>query len=395
MEPPMNLAYSKMIETRIKSFKEKDKLSKRNKELILKFVQNAIIEGVGDRRAVKYFGQLKNLAKWLGKDFDKVTREDIERVVGYLATSGFKEWTKWSYRVMIRMFWKWLEGNNEEYPDKVKWLKARHKSTKITPPEDLITRDDLKKAVQYCTSDRDRCIITLLYESGVRIGELLALKVKDIDFKSNPVKILVNAEKTKTRRSVPLIESVPYMTRWVQSHPDSKPESHLFVNNGKYTGREMSRQGIYKLIECLNIKLNNGKKLYPHLFRHSRATELANHLTEAQMNKFFGWTPGSRMAAVYVHLSGRDIDNAILTVYGQEKKEEKLPDKLSSKICSRCKQNNLETDTYCLNCGLPLDLQAQMEFEKQKKYVTQAMHVDRIKREIIEEVKSLLREEYV
>ena len=39
---------------------------------------------------------------------------------------------------------------------------------------------------------------------------------------------------------------------------------------------------------------------------------MANYLTEAQMNVYFGWTQGSDMPGVYVHLSGRDIDDAIL-----------------------------------------------------------------------------------
>lgn len=61
----------------------------------------------------------------------------------------------------------------------------------------------------------------------------------------------------------------------------------------------------------------------PHNFRHSRATYLANFLTEAQMKEYFGWQQDSKMAGVHVHLSGRDVDNALLRVYGIENKNEK------------------------------------------------------------------------
>ena len=60
------------------------------------------------------------------------------------------------------------------------------------------------------------------------------------------------------------------------------------------------------------------KRVYPHLFRHSRATIMASHLTEFQMNQYFGWIQGSKMASTYVHLSGRDLDNALLEFNGME-----------------------------------------------------------------------------
>ena len=64
------------------------------------------------------------------------------------------------------------------------------------------------------------------------------------------------------------------------------------------------------------------KRIHPHLFRHSRCTYMANYLTEAQMNLYFGWIQGSDMPSVYVHLSGRDVDDAVLKANGITAKEE-------------------------------------------------------------------------
>jgi site-specific recombinase XerD len=58
------------------------------------------------------------------------------------------------------------------------------------------------------------------------------------------------------------------------------------------------------------------KQVYPHLFRHSRATHLADKLTEAQMKILFGWAGNSDVPSVYVHLSGRDVEEALLRIYG-------------------------------------------------------------------------------
>lgn len=97
------------------------------------------------------------------------------------------------------------------------------------------------------------------------------------------------------------------------------------------------------------------KKVNPHNFRHSRATYLANHLTDAQMKEHFGWVQGSDMASIYVHLSGRDVDNALLKVYGIQNGEEKQDSVLKPKECSRCQQVNQATNSFCSRCGMPLD----------------------------------------
>ena len=60
----------------------------------------------------------------------------------------------------------------------------------------------------------------------------------------------------------------------------------------------------------------------PHHYRHSRASYLANHMTEAQLCKYFGWVQGSDIPAKYVHLSGRDIDDAVDAMHGLVDPEE-------------------------------------------------------------------------
>ncbi|MFN3621454.1 MAG: zinc ribbon domain-containing protein [Nitrososphaerales archaeon] len=97
--------------------------------------------------------------------------------------------------------------------------------------------------------------------------------------------------------------------------------------------------------------------------RHSRATFLASKLTEAQMNQVFGWRQGSDMPSIYVHLSGRDVDDAILGVYGLKKAEVVEP-KLKPKMCPRCKMSNTVDARFCSRCGLALDVKAAAELEE-------------------------------
>lgn len=89
---------------------------------------------------------------------------------------------------------------------------------------------------------------------------------------------------------------------------------------------------------------------------HSRPTFLANHLTEAQMCKFFGWVLGSKMPAFYVHLSGRDIDTALMKHYGLEPKSKSgAASLLQPRTCSRCEDRNPAANRFCQRCGMILD----------------------------------------
>ena len=67
------------------------------------------------------------------------------------------------------------------------------------------------------------------------------------------------------------------------------------------------------------------KMVYPHLFRHSRATNYANFLTEQQAKRYFGWSGGSTMVARYTHLASKDIDNAIFKANGMTVNENGSP----------------------------------------------------------------------
>jgi phage FluMu protein Com len=61
------------------------------------------------------------------------------------------------------------------------------------------------------------------------------------------------------------------------------------------------------------------------------------------------------MASIYVHLSGRDVDKALLKVYGIQMEEKKEESQLNPKKCPRCQEINQFTNVFCNKCGFILD----------------------------------------
>jgi len=118
-----------------------------------------------------------------------------------------------------------------------------------------------------------------------------------------------------------------------------------------------------KLAEKAGVK----KKINPHAFRHARATHLASKLTEAQMKELFGWVQSSDMASIYVHLSGRDVDNALLRLHGLAKNRDDKDGVMNLKICPRCGERNDPVSNFCKRCASPLDSKVAVELEEMMK----------------------------
>ncbi len=205
--------------------------------------------------------------------------------------------------------------------------------------------------INVCANPRDRAFFPMLYESACRIREILLIKINHFKFDKYGALLLVNG-KTGFRR-VRIISSVPYLTELINKHP-FKDDQAAFL----WVDRKLQRLSYGALIGILERKAKKAgvkKKVNPHNFRHSRATYLANFLTEAQMKEFFGLVQGSDMASIYVHLSGRDVDNALLKAYGIEDDKEKKESVLKPKKCLRCGEVNQATNKFCNKCRLPLD----------------------------------------
>ena len=79
------------------------------------------------------------------------------------------------------------------------------------------------------------------------------------------------------------------------------------------------------------------------------------------MKVYFGWVQASKMASIYVHLSGRDVDNSLLSLYGIKMNEEGLKSTIVPVECPQCRSSNPAGGQYCSFCGTVLseDLRAR------------------------------------
>jgi len=339
-----------------------------NKKLILGFAKTHLAKGRGKRRVVKCVYTLRTLAQWFKKPFSHATKAQLIELVGELENAEYAHNTKYDFKVILKMFYKWLKGNDDVFPDEIRWLKPRMRAETHKLPEELLTEEEVFSIAGAADNPRDKALILVLYETGCRIGELLSLKMKNVIFDQYGAILRVTG-KTGDRR-VRIISSAPTLGAWVGVYANAKePEAPLWppLSTGyKNAMQPMAYGSVHVLISTLAHKAGIRKRVYPHLFRHSRATFLASKLTEAQMKEYFGWAQASDMAAVYVHLSGRDVDNALLALQGLTKPADKQEERLKVCSCPRCREMNSPIAKFCLRCGTPMQTQLVTRMEEER-----------------------------
>ena len=340
-----------------------------NKRLIASFSKNRLARGTGRLRIVKCIYSLRYLARWLKKPFDTATKDDLIELTGEIENYDYSDNTKYDHKVVLKIFYKWLKGNDEAFPPEISWLKPKLKNENHKLPEELLTVEEVFRMAQAADNPRDRAFILVLYETGCRIGELITLRIKNVQPDQYGAVLRVTG-KTGDRR-VRIISSAPALASWLEVYPKARePDAPLWpslATNYKRLGQPAEYNSFSDLVKRTAEKAGIRKRVYPHLFRHSRATALADKLTEAQMKEYFGWVQCSEMAATYVHLSGRDVDNAMLALQGMAKRDDRKEETLKVCICTRCHENNSPISKFCLRCGSPIEPQATMQIEEEKK----------------------------
>lgn len=368
-------------------------------ETVEAFAMDLLAQGISELRVRSYVVYLSRILDLVGKRFEEFTRDDIRRVLAHyqlLVNKGERsESSVFEAKKTLKKFFKWL--GKEEL---VNWFTLGSIKSNISP-HDLITREEFEAMVRACFNSRDRAFLSLIYETGARIGEIGAMRIKDVVFDDYGAVVWLPRSKT-LRRKLRVVYSARYLAEWLSDHPlKDDLEAPLWV---KLSGKNYLQPMVYKDFQWQLKKIAKRagikKRIYPHLFRHTRATRLLQQVSEVVGAKYMGWVPGTKMIKTYIHLADQDVERAILEMHGIKPAEG--DDDIKVLQCPRCSFVNPGNAKYCSRCGLPLTEEAVREveeWEERKAKLLEAMTNPEILnlimslREEIERLKKIIEEE--
>ncbi|MFA5259259.1 MAG: site-specific integrase [Candidatus Pacearchaeota archaeon] len=338
-------------------------ISDQDKLAINRLKDYCICQGITYGKIDAYLFYASKLARMLHKPIEQATKEDLMKVVAELNQSHYSEETKVCFKIMIRKFYKMLKGIEEKgkYPPEVDWINTTISKNHEKLPEELLTEEEVEKIIRSARTVRDKALLAVIAESGCRVSEIGTMKIRQITFEQYGARLTVSG-KTGTRKIL-VISTAPYLREWLNQHPlNDNSDAYLWYNSGKNSFLSYAR--IAHILKAAANKAGIKKRVYLHLLRHTRATRMANMMSEAAMKQYFGWTQSSKMASIYVHMSGKDTDDAILKANGIEIKKEEFKQCLKPLNCEGCKTINEATNRFCKVCGLPLVKEEAQEIIK-------------------------------
>jgi len=363
------------LENAVRAIRESEFILPENRELILRFLEFLEAEGLSVARREAYARRLKVIGEYFPKPFREACREDIVALMRKIEARGVRTETVRFYKVVLRRFFKWLRGG-DDYPPEVKWLRTGVGKENCILPEELLTERDVERLLEAAGDAQTRAMVAVLWETGARVGELLNMRIKSVMPRRRYAQVRLMGKTGE--RAVPIIFSWPYLQQWLMIHPRRRDrEAPLWL---KRNGEPMDYPTLRARLERLRRRAGIEKKVNPHMFRHSRASLLAQRLTEAQLSQLFGWTQGSKMPQIYVHLSARDLEKPLLSIYGLESQEHREL-QLRPVTCPRCGELNPREAESCMRCGAILKPEAALK--AQDEYMELKKAIEELRREIM------------
>ncbi len=235
----------------------------------------------------------------------------------------------------------------------------------------LLTQEEVKLLIATCNRSYDRAVIAMIYEGGLRIGEVGQMKWGDISF--NKAGLVINVKfKTNIPRYVPIIALKEYVTQWRADYPGvPEADSPVFVN---LRGSRITNPAAIRQIQRLAVRAGINKHITPHLFRHSRITHMVGEGVSESVIKLIMWgSVNSNMLRTYEHLTGTEIDKEMRRVYSLEDADDaddaESKSVLEPKICQNCHMIMPPVADYCGVCGESLSTEAPANEDEIQSFV--------------------------
>lgn len=313
---------------------------------------------LSDARVNKITSILVNWRQYLRVPYADAAPGDIYSAMDSLRDSGKMQNTVHDFIRILKPFLLWLIDNEySRMPEKkIRELTAPGVDYNTTEPDEILTPDEILQLINACRSSRDRAVISCLYESGCRSGELALLRWRNLEFSDIGIKVTIQDEKEKQRRIAYLTMSREYLAAWKNDTDFNGQNDLVFVTEA---GEAFQYSTLRKIVVKAAKRSNIEKHIHLHLFRKSRITHLIQQGYQESIVKRSMWgNVGTEMFKTYVCLTDSDIENEFLDKAGIKMKDE-APNPLKARPCPRCHKVMGPESMFCSSCGTSLTEEVQ------------------------------------
>jgi integrase len=308
---------------------QKSNLSEENKKTLMEFRKNLLAQGLSKHRIGSHTRSFRRIDHLIDFNLENAEKEDLKDLAAKINQNDIKEedysiWTLNETRKSIRRFYQW--HTDSENPEIVDFLRCHVKKSEQsrTDPDELLSPEQAEKIIDAASNLRDKAFLSVLWDSGARIGEILNLQWRDIRFKDEMMGVKIREGKTGGRK-IYLVESLETLKEWKEYCEEKKnieAEDHVFTVHRPYSSTEpLKYRSARKQVQACadRTEVPEYIKTNPHAWRKARATDMASKgMNQPTMNQYFGWSRGSDNPVLYIRLAKRDVENSVKRIYDIE-----------------------------------------------------------------------------
>lgn len=299
-------------------------MDEKNQNIVDDYINYLKVERQYSNNTIEsYKADIEQFAKFTNENFLLITESKVIEYVEFLRKK-YSENSLLRKFASVKNFYKYLVSIDRVLTNPLANINIK-KTEQHLP--DYLSQEEINVLLNSLNRNtkieaRNKAMLELLYASGIRVSELINIKVEHLNLKEKYLKVKGKGNK---ERIIPLtelcaseLEIYYYQTR-KEFLINDKDSDYLFLNN---RGSKMSRQGFYKIIK------NKGEMvgiydLSPHKLRHSIATHLLNNGVNLKMVQELLGHSDISTTQIYTHTSKQKINKEYQRhhVLGKEKNE--------------------------------------------------------------------------
>ena len=255
-----------------------------------------------------------NNINYQNMDYSKVADYTI-----FLKKSGYAASSINRHLSSIRTFYKYLVNTKKIGNNPFKLIKGPKTEKKLP---NYLKYDEFLDIIRVCDSSdlgvRNLLILELLFATGIRVSELVNIKLDDIDIKNREIKIFGKGGKSRIVYFNKVCQKVliDYLNNNRSSLLKNKTSDYLIIN---HIGNKITRRGIEDILDKIIKKSSLKHKISPHTLRHTFATLLLNEgMDIRQVQELLGHKNLST-TSIYTHISNKELRNVFLKYHPRDK----------------------------------------------------------------------------
>mgnify|MGYP000309588044 CR=1 FL=1 len=285
-------------------------------------------------------------------------RAAADAVVRWIHNEYDNEHTNQDYRTALRSFGRY-RLKRDEPPESLAWIPTGTSNNfDPTPSErDLLVQSDVEAMIDACHNDRDKALIAVQFEAGLRGGELYDLRVGDIFDSDHAIGLHVDGK--EGQRTVHLIWSVPWLQDWVSEHPSGDDGAYLWA---KLSDPERPSYNTWlDYFKAAAERAGVSKDVTPTAFRKANTRWLIKRgLKTPRIEDRQGRERGSEHTVRYLARFGDESnERAYAQVQSVDVDADEETEEVAPVTCPRCGELVPRHRDFCEECRFSLDLEAQ------------------------------------